>query len=825
MKSISRSSCLLFVFCLPAIALGNEEPLKVPKLSSITVPEDTKLSAVATHRETGITCPMAITFDDQGNVYLAESHRLGRGVADTRDYPDWIMDDLASLHNVNRRELHTRWSEILSVRDLVVVSDQVVFLKDKNDDGKFEKALVYSDGYKDVIDGPASAIYYYEGSIYLGCIPKVVMLRDADDDGKAEESTVINKGMGVKISLADHGIRGFQMGPDGRIYGVIGDRGLNIITQENITYSLPNQGAAFRFEIDGSNFEIFHTGLRNPGDIAFDEEGNAFCVDGNIDLSKPGRVIQLLFGGDSGWQIENLAMHTFYTKLGYPSRPMSAWISEQMGETAQPDQPAYMLPAIGHLGRGQGGLAYFPGTGNLNDLTGRFVSSENLGSPADSGVWSFRLEADGAGNKLAETSRYISGVCATDVAFSPDGRLFISDFISGWKSHEGGRLLALTSDEKPNADSLSTKKQLSDGFEKRTSSELATLLAHPDFRVRLRAQLALTRKPDALAQFSEALLSSREHSQRHAIWGIGILARRGAAPLPSAESSEIPTAQMMEDAKKKLVNLIETGNDHFKIHALRALADTDHSGAELPLSALLVSPSPRVRYEAAMLIGKRKLLPYYGMVCDMLRENDNKDRTLRHAGIFALQHMSDDPKMISALNGDESPAVRLAATVALRRMQSIEVAAFLEDKDISVVNEAIRAIADTPIAEARPALAKVMDRLDQLEVSALMRKRLLENSYQLGTAEEALRVLTFAANPKFPEAERVQALDLIGAWSEPPAYDRVVGRVIQSKKRPDSVVIGALDQSIAPLLKVEGPISVRALALVQQYKLNLSGKE
>ena len=83
---------------------------------------------------------------------------------------------------------------------------------------------------------------------------------------------------------------------------------MNLTTKEGVRIELPNQGAAFRFEPDGTGFELFHTGLRNPKEIAFDEWGNPVTVDNNSDQKDKARIVYLAEGGDSGWEMEHQAM-------------------------------------------------------------------------------------------------------------------------------------------------------------------------------------------------------------------------------------------------------------------------------------------------------------------------------------------------------------------------------------------------------------------------------------------------------------------------------------------------------------------------------------
>jgi quinoprotein glucose dehydrogenase len=89
-------------------------------------------------------------------------------------------------------------------------------------------------------------------------------------------------------------MNGFAIGPDGRVWGTIGDRGFNLTTKEGKKYDSRNRGAVFRFEPDGTNFEVVHFGLRNPKEIAFDDFGNGFSVDNNSDQGDAARVVYVV---------------------------------------------------------------------------------------------------------------------------------------------------------------------------------------------------------------------------------------------------------------------------------------------------------------------------------------------------------------------------------------------------------------------------------------------------------------------------------------------------------------------------------------------------
>src|SRR5207248_9493128 len=82
----------------------------------------------------------------------------------------------------------------------------------------------------------------------------------------------------------------------------IGDAGLNVTAIDGTKISAPDSGSILRCDPDGSNLEIYATGLRNPQELAFDEYGNLFTVDNNSDSGDRARLVYVIEGGDSGWR-------------------------------------------------------------------------------------------------------------------------------------------------------------------------------------------------------------------------------------------------------------------------------------------------------------------------------------------------------------------------------------------------------------------------------------------------------------------------------------------------------------------------------------------
>jgi quinoprotein glucose dehydrogenase len=158
-----------------------------PALAGTTIPEGSSLKVEADFKGQGIKSPTALTFDEQGNIYVAETHRFRFGVEDDRNNLFWYLDDLAAQETGDRRKLHEKWAGKVSMKHMTSESEVIRRFADSDGDGTFDKINVFSDGYNDVLDGTGAGVFYYDGSLYFACIPKIYKLRDTDNDGVADE--------------------------------------------------------------------------------------------------------------------------------------------------------------------------------------------------------------------------------------------------------------------------------------------------------------------------------------------------------------------------------------------------------------------------------------------------------------------------------------------------------------------------------------------------------------------------------------------------------------------------------------------------------------
>jgi len=799
---------------------------------------------------------VSFCFDEQGRCYAVESNRRRTSVFDIRGLGEWLDTDfsfrtaedradffrktlVSSNPNLNgflkaKRNLLSDFNKdgIIDWHDLEVESERIRLLVDTNGDSRADAATTFAEGFDGITSGVAAGVLAHKGEVWFTCIPDLWRMTNADlkmTAGLPSDALPLNPhhdrhkpqivnllhGFGVHIAFGGHDLHGLKMGPDGRIYFSIADRGTSTNLWDKIIdhwpgltmEALADSGAVFRCNPDGTALEVIAIGLRNPQELAFDDAGNLFTGDNNGDGGDKARWEYIVPGADFGW------------RMGWQWLPkMGAWNSEMLWGLAPSNTSAYFLPPVAHIGAGPSGVAFYPGTGLPSRYDRHFFMCDFRGGP-NSLVRSFALRPRGATFESFDESEFINGFLCTDVEFGPDGGVYVSDWVKGWNKTDKGRIYRISDPAQASALAvIEVKKLLAEGFAKRPENELARLLGHQDQRVRLEAQWELVAravKSDAAHErLSLAAEKGEPMARLHALWGLSQIAQSGR------DTSAAPKLRKLgEMARQKLWYRTGDADAEIRGQAAKLYWEAETSAGWFP--DLVSKPNPRVQFLAIQGLaasaknlnstpkGKQFASNAVVLLREVLRQNADTDPYVRYAAVFAMARIGDVNTMLAVAN-DLSPSVRMGVCLALRRLARPEVARFLRDDDSHIELEAARAIYDVPIAEALPALANVSVppvsrwRAEDGRILSATWRRVLNANFRLGSELHVRRLADFAANGDAPETLRNEALELLALWTRPPGRDHVVGLWRLLAAREASVVVSAV-KAVTP--KIESGLS------------------
>lgn len=734
--------------------------------------------------------PGSFGFDPQGRLYVAEANRFWLGVPDLRGANELIRDDFKAVTVADRLTMYQKYAASFPEGWFGRVADRIVLLEDRDGNGAADHRSLFSDRFKRPEDGIGFSVLADDGSVYFTCIPSVWKLRDSDGDGRADEEEEISTGYGVRVSFIGHDLHGLVRGPDGRLYFSVGDRGYHVTTADGKTHPGSGRGAVFRCESDGSGLEVVCTGLRNPQELAFDDHGNLFTFDNTGDIGDKARLVYVLEGSDSGWDMSHQSAHHYATHLDWGEfRPeQSMWVAERMFDLHNEEQPQWVYPPASHVAQGPSGTTWLTGESLPEDLRQRFLLANYRGPSENCTVLAIQVGPSGAGYVATEERELVKGVGASDVELGYDGKIYLCDFGGGWSVNENGAVQVLASTDPAQAEAgKRVAAMFKEGFADRGIAELRGLLSHPDRRVRQAAQFALVdRGEEGLAALREVASGEGAAIPRlHALWGIGQAARRSGEKT-AAGGSLLP---LLRDAVAEL-----------RANAARVLGDLRLPDAKPALlAALAEDPSPRVRSLAAIALG-RTAKAGDGEATSALfaaaRANGEgrPDIVLRHAILSALSGIAVEDAA-AAKAGSDSREERLLAVLVLRRMESPALAAFLGDGDALVRREAIRAIYDSKALDsgAGEALAALKDGLDHLPEA--LQRRVVAANYRKGGPSHALALLRLAADGGLAGPVRKAALHGLGNWEAAIETDPVLGHY-----RPQIAKEDRRLSSLAPVL-------------------------
>jgi putative membrane-bound dehydrogenase-like protein len=198
-------------------------------VARMTVPDGFRVEVVAS--EPDLVNPVAMTFDERGQVWVTES----------LEYPR---------------------------RSPGPGRDRVKVLEDTDGDGKADRFTVFAEG----LNIP-SGIAVGHGGVWVANAPDILFLRDTDGDGKADRREVVVTGFGRDDT---HELpNSLSWGPDGWLYGWNGVFNRSRVRYRAKTFDFTC--AIFRIHPKTREFELFCEGTSNPWGIAWDPEGSAFA--------------------------------------------------------------------------------------------------------------------------------------------------------------------------------------------------------------------------------------------------------------------------------------------------------------------------------------------------------------------------------------------------------------------------------------------------------------------------------------------------------------------------------------------------------------------
>ncbi len=749
--------------------------------------------------------PIAIHVSDDGSIYYSRSPRRNNAEFDIRGHQDWEIRSIAlqtveDKRNFLRTELsperssENTWLKDLNGdgshdwKDMLVERNEVYQLKDSDGDGlaDWSQKQVY-DFHEEVTD-VAGGILKTEDALYVAAGPDMWRLMDTNGDGIMDEKKSLSHGYAIHIGFGAHGMSGVEMGPDGRIYWGIGDIGFNGKGDDGTEYKYPNRGVIARSNPDGSDFEIFAMGVRNTHEFVFDQYTNLISVDNDGDhAGEKERLVYLTRGSDSGWRI-----NWQFGKYRDPdNNTYKVWMDEKLYLPRWEGQAAYITPPILNYVSGPTGMVFNPGAGLGERWKDHFFVVEFVGSPASSGLHAFQLQHKGASFELTKTEKIVGSFLPTGIDFGPDGALYMADWVNGWNDKNYGRIWKLT-DETAKGWALQkqTEAEIKADYKKLSEADLKSKLYFDDLRIRRKAQFELVKRGKKGAEIFQQVIQDKSNqvARIHGILGLSQLGRL----------NDISMAD-------PLVALLKDSDPEIQAQAAKWLGDIRYSKAGKELIANLTHENARVRFFSAEALGRSKNQEAIQPLIALLESNNDEDAYLRHGVTYALSQIGKVEPLV-ALASHPSKAVRLGAVLALRRLESPELAKFLNDSDEYIVTEVARAIHDDFSVEAAlPALGALLS-TTSFQNEPLIRRAISANQ-RVGKEENLNHLITYLAKPGTPEILKKETIAAIGTWAKPSLVDRVDGRYRGEVTRDPS----AIKQKVQPVLVSQASAKEEAL--------------
>jgi putative membrane-bound dehydrogenase-like protein len=658
---------------------------------------------------------------------------------------------------------------------------QIRLLEDADGDGRYEKMTVFAEG----LAWP-TAVFPWDGGVFVGCTPDILYMKDTDGDGKADVKKVVYTGFADTMTkLNVQGLlNSFNWGLDNRIHGTASLDGGHVHRMDPLRSDvLDVRGKGFAFNPRTLDIAVEDGGGQHG--LSFDDWGRMYvCSNSNH-------------------------IQTFAYDLKYaPANPRAAMPAPLVGIAvdgpaaevyrASPEEPWRVIRTkwrVGGLVPGpiEGGgrsAGYFTGATGVTIYRGDAYGADFEGDAfiGDAGghlVHRKKIRPDGILPKAerADDEQKSEFLASTDTWFrpvqfanGPDGCLYVIDMYREVIEHPW----SLPDNIKKHLDLNSGNdmgriwRVVPQNFQRRppvrmsrlSTAELVQTLEHPNGWHRdTAARLLFTRQDkSAVAPLERMAAQSKSPlGRRHALYALDGLGALGEPQVLAA----------LTDAAPKL-----------RVHAIRLAEILVERGTTLSdqmrgrLEGLADDPDAEVRYQLAL--GVARLPIDRRSVLFRIARRDHADRWIRAAIIASAEDHADD--LLKALIAD--PAV---ATADTGRELLRSLAASMPPGVIPAVSE-----------DVAPTIEKLTNESSRYAIAAALLAAAAPATRQSVLAP--LSNLVTAARAAAPardksEATRLAALDLLARIAEPNDANLLTALISPAETSAlQSAAIAALDR-------------------------------
>lgn len=469
------------VFFLPMLVIGlaffgscqqeTESSVIIdPKVEKLTFPSDFVVEHIYSPSENEMGSWVSMTFDDKGRMITSDQY----GALYRLEIPAIGLDSL---------------------------TPKILKLEIPTDSGDTSKVGM----------GYAQGLLWAHNSLYVMVNHKandefkrgsgLYRLQDTNNDDHFDRVTMLKALEG----RGEHGPHSIVLGPDGQSIYIIAGNHTDVPKMDH--YRLPatwQEDNLFQFITDpmghandrmapggwiaktdsvGSSWELISAGFRNPFDMAFNDDGELFAYDSDMEWDfgmpwyRPTRLVHVTSGSEFGWRTGN-----------------SKW------SPAYPDN----LPAMLNVGQGSPTNLVYAGNAKFPEKyrKGLFAFDWSFGI-----IYAVHLEPDGA-TYIATAEEFITGspLPLTDGEIGPDGALY---FMTGgrkldsdlyrvyYKKHNKIKKSGPKGKTKETAEQKLRKEM--ENYHSLSNREaiekIWPLLKHKDRHVRYAARIALEHQP------------------------------------------------------------------------------------------------------------------------------------------------------------------------------------------------------------------------------------------------------------------------------------------------------------------------------------------